>query len=739
MMKYIKIICSALLMIFASQALAKTEVLPVSKKRPVIGLVLSGGGARGATHVGVLKVLEDLRIPVDIITGTSMGAVVGGLYAYGHPPEALESHLVNTDWNDIFYDKPPRKHLSFRRKQDDLNFLVKFEAFYQNGKFVLPTGLVYGQKLDLFLKSLTPAAPNNFDALPIRFRAVAQDIESDEEVILGDGSLVTALHASMAIPGVFTPIERNGRLLVDGGFTNNLPVKLARELGADILIVVDLSHETPKKDKLSSPLRIIQQNLGFMIKRNTQQQLNALTPEDILIQPKLEAFSSTDFWRSQEMITIGAAAAESNRYQLSQLSVSEADYQEYLASVRHQVIPSPRIKNIILRNNSNLDDSVVRSFIKSQPGDVLNIEVLERDLAQIYGLNIFERVSYEVINNNDEATLVIEAKKKDWGSNYIRFGMNLESDFEGNSAFNFATSFTVTPFNRWGGEWRTELQVGNDQYISTEFYQPIDKRLQYFVSAKAVHSETHFAQYEDGNQVADYKVASSTIQLAAGREFGNFVQASVGLFKGEGDTNLLIGSRPAPESDFKIGSWYTSVAYDQLDNVNFPKNAATLVATWVRGRENLGADANQDSVGINALWARTWDKHTVVLWGGLNGVINSDIPAEDTFEVGGLFNLSGYRRHELTGRYTGVARLLYYKEIGDRKSVLKVPVYIGGSLETGNAWNNKDDISSDSLITAGSLLIAFDTPIGPLYLAKGFAEGGKSTNYLFLGRTFTFF
>jgi NTE family protein len=142
---------------------------------------------------------------------------------------------------------------------------------------------------------------------------------------------------------------------------------------------------------------------------------------------------------------------------------------------------------------------------------------------------------------------------------------------------------------------------------------------------------------------------------------------------------------------------------------------------------------------INAIWARTWDSHTVLLWGGLAGTINSDIPVEDSFEIGGLFNLSGYHRQELTGRYTGVARLIYYKEIGDRKSVLKVPVYIGGSLETGNAWNDKDEISSDSLITAGSLLITFDTPIGPLYLAKGFAEGGKSTYYLFLGRTFTFF
>lgn len=738
-MKLFKIIFSILLIVFASQAIAKTEVYPLTSKRPVIGLVLSGGGARGAAHVGVLKVLEELRIPVDIITGTSMGGVVGGLYAYGYSPAELENQLVTIDWGDVFYDKPPRKHLSFRRKQDDYNFMVNLEVFYQKGHFTLPTGLIYGQKLNLLLKSLTPSAPGKFDALPIRFRAVAQDIETGEAVVLEDGSLANAMRASMSIPGVFTPVERNEQLLVDGGLINNLPVKLARDLGADILIVVDLSRELPKRDELSSPLRIIKQNLDYMINKNTQQQLTSLATEDILLQPELGGFSSTDFWQAKEMIAVGVAAAKSSIFRLSQLSISESDYQEYLATIRRKSIPSPRIKNIVIRNNSDLDDSVIRSFITSQPGDVLDIQVLERDLPQIYGLNIFERVSYEVIKNNDEATLIVEAKKKDWGPNYLRFGMNLESDFKGRSTFNLATSFTVTPVNRWGGEWRTELQVGNDQYISTEFYQPIDKRLQYFVSAKVVHSETHFAAYENGSQVADYKVASSTLQLTTGRDFGNFVQVNVGLFKGKGDTNLLIGSYPASEPDFNIGAWYASIAYDQLDNLNFPKNATTAVATWVRSRRNLGGDANQDSIGVNMLLARTWDTHTVILWGGFNSMTDSDIPADDAFEIGGLFNLSGYRRQELTGRYTGVARFIYYKEIGGRKSILKVPVYIGGSLETGNAWNDKNAISSDSLITAGSLLISFDTPIGPLYLAKGFAEGGKSASYLFLGRTFTFF
>lgn len=738
MKKYQVIIC-CLSIFFTSFTVAETEVLPANKKRPVIGLVLSGGGARGATHLGVIKVLEELRIPVDIITGTSMGAIVGGLYAYGHSPEELEQQLINTDWNDIFIDKPPREQLSFRRKQDDFNFMVKLEAGFKDGNFVLPTGLIYGQKLDLLLKSLTPSAPKKFDALNIRFRAVAQDIETDEQVIMGDGSLVKAMRASMSIPGVFTPVEREGRLLVDGGFINNIPVKLAQELGADILIVVDLSGEPPQRDKLLSPLSILNQNLGFMIQRNTRQQLSSLTNKDILLQPKLEGFSSTDFWRAKEMIAEGVTTANSYISQLSQLSVSESEYQEYLDTIRRKETQSPQINNIEIKNNSILTQSVIRSFISIQQGDILNLHVLERDLQQLYGLNIFERISYEVIDDDDGVSLIINAKKKDWGPNYLRFGINLESDFEGRTAFNMASSLTVTPVNRRGGEWRTELQLGYDQYISTEFYQPIDNRLRYFISARAQYSETHFLQFENGEQLADYKIKSSNLQLRAGRDFGNSAQIVFGLTKGKGDTNLLIGSRPAPESDFNNGAWFTSFNYDQLDSVNFPKNGALGNVTWYSNKESLGADANNDSLGITALWAGTWDTHTIILWGGVTGVVNSNVPTNDAFAIGGLFNLSGHRKFEITGRYSAVARMLYYKEIGNSKSIFRVPVYIGGSLETGNAWNDENDINADSLITAGSLILAFDTPIGPLYLAQGFADGGNTTSYLFLGRTFTFF
>jgi len=709
------------------------------KERPRIGLVLSGGGARGAAHVGVLKVLEELRIPIDIITGTSMGSVTGGLYAYGYSPLELEEKLVTTDWIDVFQDSPLRAQRNLRRKQDDYNYLIKLEAGFKNGSFKLPTGLIQGQKLDLMLRSLMPDAPDNFDELPIPFRAVAQDIESGEVVAMGTGDIVSAMRGSMTIPGVFAPVEREGRLLVDGGFANNLPVQLARAMGADILIVVDLSGELLKRDKLTSPLSILNQNMGFMIKRNTRAQLAALGDKDILIQPDLNTFSSTDFWRVAEMIKQGSIAARLQTSRLGQHSLTESDYQARANRLRSRQPVAKMINKIVLDNDSKLAPEVIKSYITVKPGERLNIASLEKDIQRLYGLNIFEQVSYEITGPDDSAVLTIHIRKKSWGPNYIRFGLNLESNFQGSSRYNLASSITSTPINSYGGEWRTELQIGSDQYISTEFYQPLDEAQDYFARANATYSELHFARYQDGEQLSDYKNSSATLNLSLGRNFSNHTQFQVGVIKGKGDTDLLIGSRPAPEQDFNLGAGYVSLAYDQLDSVNFPKHGALSSVRWVSSRESLGADVDQDSVAINTLWAKTWGRNTFILWAGLTGVVESDTPAADSFALGGFLNLSGYRKQELTGRYAGIARLIYFNKMGGNESLFNIPFYVGGSLEAGNTWNNKDDISTSSLKTAGSLIVSFDTPVGPLYLAKGFANGGNSEYYFFLGRSFTFF
>jgi NTE family protein len=707
--------------------------------RPVIGLVLSGGGARGASHIGVLKVLEELHVPIDVITGTSMGAIVGGLYAYGYSVDEIEQLLMETDWDSVFRDEPPRRSRSLRRKQDDYNFLIKQEAGIKDWKLTIPKGLIQGQQLRLRLKSLTLLAPSDFDEMPVRFRAVAADIESGEAVTLGSGSLSSAMLASMAIPGVFAPVERDGRLLVDGGFANNLPIEQAQEMGADILIVVDLNTKPQDREGLSSPLSILNQIMGFTILRNTAEQLERLSPDDILIQPDLGNHSSTDFWRSPEMIDSGAIAANLMAQRLRQFSVGEVEYAEYLAATRQREAAAPVIDKVTIDNQTPLSNDVLKSNITIEAGDKLDIATLEQEIHQLYGMNIFERVDYDILHEDQQTELNLRAKEKEWGPNYLRFGLIMETNFEGSGIFNIASSHTMTPINSMGGEWRSEIQIGHDQRITTELYQPIDNRLRYYIRTSLGYYESHVGEFESGQQVADLDVNYSTYLLAAGRQFGNWGQLELGAYAGSGNVSTYIGDLSMPSRDVKYGSWIMTVTYDQLDNINFPRSGLMANISFSASRDELGASSESESFNMNGLWAGTWDRNTFMFWGGVAGVINTEEPVNSAFSIGGLFNLSGYRESELTGRYAGIVRLIYLRELGESRSVLKVPVYAGLSLEAGNVWNDRDQISFDSLILAGSISLAIDSPLGPIYLARGYAEDGRRENYLYLGRTFSFF
>ncbi|HXO63181.1 MAG TPA: patatin-like phospholipase family protein, partial [Steroidobacteraceae bacterium] len=294
---------------------------PPAARRPRIGLVLSGGGARGVAHVGVLKVLEDMHVPVDAIAGTSMGAVVGGLYASGLSAREIEKIMTSLNWQDAFRDRPPREDLTLRRKQEDQSFLVKFPLGVRGGRILLPKGLIEGQSLNELLRRLTLPVVRitKFDDLPTRFRAVATDLESGEPVVLDSGDLTSAMRASMSAPGIFAPVEREGRILVDGGIADNVPVDIARRMGVDIVIVVDVGAPLLGRDRLKDVTSISNQMLAILIRRNAEQQLATLGPKDVLIAPPLGEASSFDFGAVGRVIGAGEAAARADAPALRQL------------------------------------------------------------------------------------------------------------------------------------------------------------------------------------------------------------------------------------------------------------------------------------------------------------------------------------------------------------------------------------------------------------------------------------
>jgi NTE family protein len=710
--------------------------------RPRIGLVLSGGGARGAAHIGVLKVLEDLRVPIDAIAGTSMGAVVGGLYSTGFSAHDIERIVSTLNWQDAFKDRPPREDLTFRRKQEDQNFLVKFPLGLKSKRFLLPKGLIQGQKLNQTLRKLTlPVARiTDFDQLPTPFRAVATDLETGEAVVMGEGDLTSAMRASLSAPGVFSPVEREGRLLVDGGLSENLPIDVARAMNVDILIVVDVGFPLLKRDKLSSAPVISNQMLAILVRRNSDRQRAMLTQKDIVVDPPLGDASSFDFSGVRRAVDAGEKAALQASQQLRAYSMSPDEYSVYMVRREDVRRGAPRVDFVRVAPGSERYAESLTKLFDDVVGKPLDPEELSKRVTGYYGKGNLEALDYELIKDDqDRYGLELTARRNSWGPNYIRFGLNLQDDFEGNSSYNAAARFVLSEITQPGGEWVWDLQVGETSRLATELYLPFSQSLPYFLSPHAQIEASNLTVLDEQQQAtAEYRVRSFAYGLDFGREFGNWGEIRVGLLRDRGKSHVRVGDPTLPTGDFDSRGYFTRLSYDRLDDVNFPRHGQAVTLEWSDQRAGLGSDQTADRLSLNWIAARTFGRETAVWWTSLGTALNA--PTTDLrtlFPLGGFLNLSGLKANSLAGPHFGISRLLLYRQIGrGGPGFLDVPAYLGVSLEAGNVWQHRGDASFGGTRKDASVFLGLDTPIGPVYLATGFEDGGGEAFYLFLGRTF---
>src|SRR5690606_36354368 len=476
-------------------------------QQPKTGLVLSGGAARGLAHIGVLKALEENGVHIDAVAGTSMGAVIGGLYASGYSVAELEKLALTLDWQQVLSYDPPRQDVPFRRKQDDRDFLVKQKlSFRDDGSLGLPLGVIQGQNLALLLERLLVhiSDTRNFDHLPIPFRAVATDVANDEKVIFRSGHLPQAIRASMSIPAVFAPVEIEGRLLVDGGMVDNIPMDVARDMGVDRLIVVDIGTPLKPRNELLTVVDVLNQTTTMMTRRNSEAQLATLRPEDLLVQPALSGYGSTDFSRAEQLIDAGYRAASALQGRLASMSVN-AGGNPALSLARTSEPRTPMITGIRIENDSKVGDRVIRRHIRQELGEPLDLEGLQKDMGTLYGLEYFEQVEYRIVPGSLGNTLVISAREKRSGTDYLRLGLNLSDDFRGDSAFNIGASDRKNGINELGAGWLTRVQLGDHQELYTEFYQPLDAGPRWFIAPNLLAEAQNVESIMDNDPLAEYR------------------------------------------------------------------------------------------------------------------------------------------------------------------------------------------------------------------------------------------
>jgi len=702
-------------------------------ERRKIGLALSGGGARGAAHIGVLKVLEQHRIPIDYIAGTSMGAIVGGLYASGMSSEELDTLVSEVDWADAFVDRIPRKDRSFRRKRDDDLYLVKHKPGATRGGLRLPLGILDAQKIDLLLKreTLPVVTVRDFDDLVIPFRAVAADITTGEAVVLGRGDLALAMRASMAIPVVFAPREIDGSLLVDGGVASSLPIDVVRRMGADVIIAVDISTPPAGRDEIQSVLEVTGQLANIMARRGTDEEIASLTDDDILIRPDLGDITTASFSRAAEAVPAGVSGAESVLDRLERLSLSEEAYRAHLAARARPDRAPPVIDGVRIVNNSRVSDGVITARLSIEAGQPLDVARLESDIGQIYGMEIFESVYYDITRESDRTVLTVTAREASWGPNYLQLGVAVFEDYEGPN-FNVGAALIRAPLNGLAGEWRTGVQLGQEPNVFTELYQPIDRKLRKYIHLLAFAGERALNVFDnEGRKITEWNRRGYGGYLALGRELGTWGDVRAGILRETGTMKVQVGDPSLTDRDFDTGEAFVQFYMDELDDVGFPRSGEHLRVRVGAGLDALGSDVEYEQGQVDGSYAYTRGRYTGLLGGLCATTRDSDAPLQSRFPLGGFTRLSGLEYNEISGQHSALLYAIFYRRMWN-SSLL--PAYLGASAEYGNVFEERSAIAFDRGIAACSTFFAVDTLIGPIYIGYGFAEGGRRNYYIFLGR-----
>ena len=729
----------------APAAFAQPAVTGDAPKRPRIGLVLSGGGARGLAHVGVLKLLEEERVPVDVIVGTSMGAIIGGLYASGMSARQLEAVLLDLDWGAVFAPRVTREQLSQRRKEEDFEISPLIEFGMRDGEVRAPLGALSGRGLETLLRryTLPVRAIDDFDALPIPFRALATDMDSGQPTILASGDLALALRSSMSVPGVFAPTEVQGRLLGDGGLADNLPVDVARAFGVDLLIAVNVGTPLAPRDTLSTVGGLTAQMINILTEQNVQRSLALLGAKDLLITPQLGRLSSSDFNKTREMITLGEAAAQDARAQLHALSASPEVYAAWRAAQQRPPPPEARLAAVRFDGTTLTNPQRFMHQLESTPGQAFDPERAARDARHLAASGDYMRADYQLVATADGDALVFELEDKPWGPNYFRVGVDLATDFTGRSAFNLKISHNRHWLTTLGSEWRNQFQVGAVPRWATELYHPLNWGTplgnDWFVAGYGEVERREVAVYnrDSGAERGHFNVRLGRVGVDVGQPWGRLGELRAGI------THLALARNPdilsaeysgprdklvVRETGLRLGA-----VVDQLDYANFPQLGYRVDSETVIGRRGGTVRENFNRFEAQLTGVASLGQHT------LNSYLRWQYSGESTlstlgrYSLGGFQQLSGFKAGQIVGNYVAFGRLTYYKRL-QQSPLLTRGLFIGGTLEGGNAWEQRGDIKFSDLRGGMSLFVGADTGLGPLYFALTYAPRGAAGIYLFVGR-----
>ena len=720
-----------LAMLVASVAFAQQPA------RPKVGLVLGGGGARGGAHLGVLEVLEELRVPVDCIAGTSMGALVGGAYAAGVSPADITALVARTDWIDIFDDTAGRSSVNLRRKELDDRFYGALEFGVSREGLKFREGALAGEKLKLFFNELVRSdlGDRNIEDLPLPLAVIATDIGTGNRLALRTGNLTSAMRGSMSVPGLLAPVLRDGAKLVDGGITDNLPVAEVRDLcHPDVVIAVNVGSPLLKPDEVKGIATVLGQVVNLLTEQNVAASLAQLKDGDIYIKPDLGDVRATDFTRQLDAAEQGRIAVRAMAGRLAALALPPPQYAQWQAHVR--LMPprqAPIVDRIEVAETRFVNPETIRTAIAQKEGQPLDSEKLAADLVREYSQGDLHSLDYSVVRERDRTILRITPIEKPWGPDYLRFGLNLASDFRSESSYNLRALYRRTWLNPLGGEWLLGGQIGSLQSLATEFYQPVDLRHRFFVRPYAFTSLRKEPVYSGGDRLAIYRVQDNRAGFDVGANLGVHGQAALGWVERHIGAVLDTGPDSFLNATDQLGGPTATLAIDTYDQPFFPTRGFRVDATHFDAI-HVGSDSAKyarSEARMGAAWS-----HGRWTWlGGLEGgtTPKGELPLGDAFSLGGPRRLSGFAQGQLLGQEYAFGRFETQYRLHYASPLWGLTLIAGVMAEAGRM--NKPYVPGAFTGTQRSLgaYLAANTLIGPVYLGVAEARNGKGRFYLFIG------
>jgi NTE family protein len=731
----------ALLTLSMSSALYAQINIPESVR---VGVVLSGGGARGLAHVGVIQVLEAQGIKPDIITGTSMGAIIGALYASGRSADEINGIARGMDWSNALSDASPRHHQPYTFRELEAGMTTDLRMSVTREGIAFPRGVIEGQHLEQTLGELFDqnGMAMVFEQLPIHFAALAADLETGEQVILNSGALASAVRASMSIPGALAPVERDGRILVDGGIANNMPIDVARAMGADFIIAVDVTAPLRKREELDSIFSIASQTTSFLVRLNTVQQRTNLRDDEVLILPLLDGFVSTSFEMSDGIIQAGVEAAQ---------KALQVEWSEPLTEEQYPVLDimkpvAPVVDIVRVMNNSPVSDAVILAQLRQREGEVLNRQQLEQDLSRLYGLDYFSVVRYHIVEIEHKTVLEVRCVARENGNSWLKLGVELADDLKGNSVMGLSASLRSAGLNRYGGTSFARMELGTTPELEFRFLQPLDPALHYFVEPALGYRADKFDVYLDDVQkqpLASYQKQDRWAALSLGRGLWDEAgEIRIGVVRERGNLKFRSGLDldtfdDVDTSNYDDGFYFLRLGWDSLDDLGFPTQGQRWSITREEHRTGLRAETDFARMLGDFTLSVNSGRNTLLLEGDAQISDSDEASFVDIPFIGGFLELSGLPPRSRFGRHRALLRSVFYRRMNrDGPLAFGLPMFIGASIERGNVWLDHDNISWNNAVGAGSVFLGARTPLGPAYVSFGATDEGDRSFSIFLGQRF---